>query len=158
MGRRPVPTELRADSRVHRATRGVARARRGEPPMPTSIAMDSARVAIWRYVCDELREMNILASSDSGILTSYTMSAYTLEMVTQLLDAQVEALGAAVAYAPDSKVAGGGSRNHLLAEQRAARQDVAKFASMLGLTPTSRGNLRTLGDEGEGKSAADAYM
>lgn len=144
-GPKPSPPELenmRADNRPSRQREGAAPAPvHGWPPVPECVAREELRQAHWSYVCQSLDGMGILAECDEGIITAYVLARSTLETVTSILDAQVSEMGREKAYGADS--AAGPVRNHLLTEQRAARGDVAKFAAMLGLTPTARSNIRT---------------
>jgi P27 family predicted phage terminase small subunit len=121
--------------------------------VPAIVAADPLRQAHWRYVCDSLSGMKTLAETDEGAITAYVLARCTLETITQLLDEQVERMGLAAAYGADNK--NGVVRNHLLAEQRNARQDVAKFATLLGLTPTSRARIVVPED---GKSGVDRFF
>lgn len=143
-GRPPLPVELekfRADNRPSRQHDGVAPvALHGEPPVPECVAADDLRQAHWLYVCGSLERMGILAESDEGIITAYVLARCTLEVVTKILDDAVAQVGVVAAYGADNKA--GMVRNHLLTEQRNARQDVAKFAAMLGFSPTARASIR----------------
>lgn len=135
-----LPPELRADQRKHRATSSAAAVfgPKGEPPVPEIIADNELRQAHWRYVCESLESMGILAETDEGIITAYVVARTDMETAVKLQD-RFEA-GETIEMLKDGDVAFAGLKD-LSMKLRSARQDVARFAAMLGLTPTSRSNI-----------------
>jgi P27 family predicted phage terminase small subunit len=105
--------------------------------------------AAWKYYVKLLDPIRMLTQADRDALACLCLACWKLETATRQLEKRIAA-GQGLTQSGES----GYEQPHpLLAMQRAAMEDVKKFASLFGLDPSSRSRLSVPGQE----PAADPF-
>ena len=104
------------------------------PPMPEFL--EGKAIDEWMRVTQDLAEKQIITNVDMGIVAVYCQAYGRLHEVTEALRGQ----GMTV-----ESTRGIAQMNPLIREEGRLRQEIAKYSSELGITPTARNKVRSVG-------------
>lgn len=131
-GPKPTPTHLRIvrGERADRINKNEPKASKSKPRCPNWLSAEAKTV--WRRTVKQLELMGILSEADNDIICAYSNAVVNYQRATELVDKA----GVLIKGRRDGVVT-----NPAVRVQRDSAMLVHRFATELGLTPSSRTRL-----------------
>ena len=117
----------------------------GRPNIPESVAADPVAKSRWHWVCDQLESMNLLATTDQGLIAGYCMDYSMMLSLWEVIK------GGNVSITDDKgrpKLRPEANQFHTYSDRLLKRE------AELGLTPSSRSRLKAPQTEQEDEFTA----
>ena len=140
-GRKPIPVHLKlltGNPGKRAINHNEPKPDSKAPPMPS--VLDPVAQEHWKYLTGELEKMGILGSSDTGIITAACDAYSRWFRATERLKEQAETSKSGYAEVIKTK-SGNWIQNPHVGIANKARNDLFRYCSELGLTPTSRARI-----------------
>lgn len=151
-GRKPIPTAIKDANGSHahnpqRRNNEEPVAKRGWPEKPDDVSSNELASVYWDDYCQQLDELNVLTTSDKGVLTRLAKDSAMLYQ----LESDIETEGTVLENAKGSMYP---NPKFVQADKLANR--VIKILTEVGLTPSARSRLKVVGSKEE--SPFDTWM
>jgi P27 family predicted phage terminase small subunit len=146
-GRKPIPrsvNKLRGNPGRRRGKSGAMAFQAGLPSAPEYLR--GGDLEIWRELTTELHALGIITKFDQHILAVYCQAVGELNKHTAALENESDVI---------VSTRGGSQLNPRVRYVKSLREEIAKYASELGLSPTSRNKLELMPKTGGEKPATE---
>lgn len=160
-GRKPAPTYLKLvkDVRKHRINSAEAKVPTEHIPEPPDHLSEEALLE-WSRVCGRLYRAGLLTEVDQGILAAYC-TAYgrwvIAERALSHFRSEMEKKGDPSHGLMMTTINGNLIQNPLVGTANKAMQDMARYATDLGMTPSARSRVTAKPPESD-EDPADRYL